>query len=73
MNATMKTPKHKNQKSILSEIVKLDKAIKSSNISGSEKGLLEVQQRFDAVYHSNKLEGNRLSKEEVKKAILLNS
>lgn len=67
----MRTSKLKNKKSILNEIVRLNKARKTSNISESEKGLLEVRQRFEAVYYSNRLEGNTLSKEEAKKAILV--
>lgn len=68
---TMKISKQKSKKSVLNRIVKLNKARKASKISESEKGLLEVRQRLDAVYYSNRLEGNTLSKEEVKKAILV--
>lgn len=67
----MKISKQKSKKSVLNRIVKLNKARKASKISESEKGLLEVRQRLDAVYYSNRLEGNTLSKEEVKKAILV--
>ncbi len=56
---------------ILKNILELDKKIQNSRpLSEVEKEFIESEQRFDAVYYSNKLEGNKLSKIEARKAIL---
>jgi hypothetical protein len=36
-----------------------------------EQQMLDQEQAFKAVYHSNKLEGNKLSEEEARRAILI--
>ena len=54
----------------LRQLLKLDEKSKDLNLSPVEKRVMEGEQRFEATYHSNKLEGNKLSKGEAKKAIL---
>lgn len=55
----------------LSRIVKLDQKMKAlPKLSPIENNLIETEQRFEATYYSNKLEGNRLDKHEARKAIL---
>lgn len=34
-----------------------------------ERDLVDAELRFDAVYHSNRLEGNKLSRAEARKAV----
>ena len=54
----------------LSKLVALDKKIdRSHRPSPVEKQLIEAEQRFEATYYSNKLEGNRLTKHDARKAI----
>ena len=54
----------------LSKLVALDKKIdRSHRPSPVEKQLIEAEQRFEATYYSNKLEGNRLTKNDARKAI----
>lgn len=56
----------------LKELVKLDREIgKLPRLSPLEKGLLETENRFEATYYSNKLEGNKLSQEEARRAIMI--
>lgn len=58
-----------NQK--IREIVNLDKKIeKLPTLSSAEQQLLEADQRFEATFYSNKLEGNKLSKDEARAAVL---
>ena len=53
------------------EILVLDKKLsKAPRLSPTEKDVLESEQRFEAAYYSNKLEGNKLGKDEARKAIL---
>ena len=53
-------------------LVRLDEKIKQlPKLSPVEQKLLETEQRFESVYYSNKLEGNKLSKDEAKKAVML--
>ena len=55
----------------IKQLINLDKKIeKLPKISATEQQILDGEQRFEAVYHSNKLEGNKLSKNEARKAIL---
>ena len=55
----------------LKQIVGLDKKMeKAPGLSPTEKDVLQSEQRFEATYYSNKLEGNKLSKDEARKAIL---
>lgn len=62
-----KTKINKNVKGLL----ELDKKIKNlPELSPLEKKLLDKEQSFESVYYSNKLEGNKLSKDEARKAIL---
>ncbi|MEK7626802.1 MAG: hypothetical protein AAB399_01370 [Patescibacteria group bacterium] len=57
----------------IKQIIDLDRKIKNlPELSRVEKSILEQEQKFDSVYYSNKLEGNKLSKEEARKAILAN-
>lgn len=56
----------------LSRLVALDKKIdKLHQPSLVEKQLIEAEQRFEAAYYSNKLEGNRLTKHDARKAVFL--
>lgn len=55
----------------LKKILVLDKKLKKApGLSVTEKDVLESEQRFEATYYSNKLEGNKLGKNEARKAIL---
>ncbi|MEK7576207.1 MAG: hypothetical protein AAB482_00795 [Patescibacteria group bacterium] len=55
----------------LKKILLLDKKLhKAPKLSLTEKDFLESEQRFEATYYSNKLEGNKLGKDEARKAIL---
>ncbi|MBI1957342.1 MAG: hypothetical protein HYS44_02710 [Candidatus Niyogibacteria bacterium] len=57
----------------LKKIVDLDKKIGGiADLTPTEQSMLESEQRFEATFYSNKLEGNKLSKEEARKAILSN-
>ena len=57
----------------LKKIVDLDKKIgEIADLTPTEKSMLESEQRFEATFYSNKLEGNKLSKDEARKAILSN-
>ncbi len=57
----------------IKQIINLDRKIGNlPELSRVEKSILEQEQKFDSVYYSNKLEGNKLSKEEARKAILAN-
>lgn len=56
----------------LKKIVSLDRKIDNlPKPSPVEEKMLESEQRFESTYHSNKLEGNTLSKHEARKAISL--
>ena len=46
---------------------KMDKLPKLSPV---EERVAEIERRFEATYHSNRLEGNKLTKAEARKAIL---
>lgn len=65
----MKKTKKRLNESILDEIVSLDEATRRFRISDGEKNVLEAEQRFEATYYSNKFEGNKLSKDDARKAI----
>lgn len=55
----------------LIQLVNLDRKIeKLPTLSPVEKRCLETEQRFQATYYSNKLEGNQLSKKEARNAVL---
>ncbi|MCX6731725.1 MAG: hypothetical protein NTX55_01930 [Candidatus Parcubacteria bacterium] len=61
----------------MSEIEKIKKLIqldkkneKAAKTSATEREVIENEQRFEAVYYSNKLEGNKLSKTEARRAVL---
>lgn len=57
----------------IKQLVDLDRKIKDlPGLSVVEKSILDQDQRFDSVYYSNRLEGNKLTKEEARKAILAN-
>ena len=54
----------------LEQLLNLDQKIaKLPKLSSIEKELLESEHRFESVYYSNKLEGNKLSKSEARKTI----
>lgn len=56
----------------IGRLVDLDRKMKNlPEISPVEKQVLDKEQAFEAVYYSNKLEGNKLTKEEARKAILI--
>ncbi len=62
----MKTLNQKRRK-----LVSLDKKIeKLTTLSPAEQRYLEADQRFEATFYSNKLEGNKLTKHEARKAVL---
>ena len=46
------------------------KAAKLRPLSSVEKKFVEAEERFEATYYSNRLEGNKLSKSEARKAVL---
>lgn len=55
----------------LSILVDLDKKMsKLHKPSEMETESLQAQQRFEATFYSNKLEGNKLTKKEAREAIL---
>ena len=55
----------------LKRILKLDQKVKKlPRLSPIENKLAETEQRFEATYHSNRLEGNKLDKNEARKAVL---
>lgn len=55
----------------IKKILNLDKKIGDfPELSSVEKGMLESEQRFEATYHSNRLEGNKLTKDEARKTVL---
>lgn len=55
----------------LIQLVDLDKKIeKLPTLSPVEKQSIEAEQRFEATYHSNKLEGNQLSESEARNAVI---
>ena len=57
----------------LENLVNLDQKInKLPPLSAVEEQIVESEQRFEATYYSNKLEGNKLSKDEARKIILSN-
>ena len=63
--------KKSNKKRKLSELVELDKKIRQlPKLSKTEEQMLESEELFDATFYSNKLEGNKLSKSEARKAVL---
>lgn len=54
----------------LKNLVSLDQKIsKLPPLSAVEEQTTESEQRFEATYYSNKLEGNKLSKNETRKII----
>ncbi|MFH1192781.1 MAG: hypothetical protein V1656_00480 [Candidatus Jorgensenbacteria bacterium] len=58
-------------KNKIGQLVKLGKALGNSKaLSPIEQAELEKEERFEATYYSNKLEGNKLSKHEARRAIL---
>ena len=58
------------KKNIIKQLVAIDKKIrKLPKAAGPKKQSLEAKNRFEAVYFSNKLEGNKLTREEAKEAI----
>lgn len=55
----------------LRQLSALDKKIqKLPAPTEAEQHLIDAELRLDAVYYSNRLEGNKLTKEEVRKAIV---
>ena len=59
------------KKEEIKKIICLDKKIeKLPKLSPTEKEIMEDEQRFEATYYSNKLEGNKLSKRDARRAIL---
>ena len=60
-----------NSKNIIKQIVKTEGKIKKlPALSKEERELIEAEISVDSVYHSNRLEGNELSKKDAKKAML---
>ena len=60
----------KNLNKKLKNLVSLDQKIsKLPPLSVVEEQTVESEQRFEVTYYSNKLEGNRLSKDEARKII----
>ncbi|MEK7078291.1 MAG: hypothetical protein AAB911_01850 [Patescibacteria group bacterium] len=60
----------KNLDEKLKNLVSLDQKInKLPPLSAVEEQTVESEQRFEATYYSNKLEGNKLSKDEARKII----
>ena len=58
----------------LKNLVNLDQKInKLPPLSAVEEQTVESEQRFEATYYSNKLEGNKLSKDEARKVISSNN
>lgn len=54
----------------LKSLVNLDQKIsKSVPLSPVEEQTVESEQRFESTYYSNKLEGNKLSKDEARRVI----
>ena len=54
----------------LKNLVSLDQKIsKLPPLSAVEEQTVESEQRFEATYYSNRLEGNKLSKDEARKVI----
>jgi hypothetical protein len=60
-----------NSDKMMGEIIQLDKESRETKISSSEKIILDMEQRFESTYYSNKFEGNKLSKVDARKAILM--
>lgn len=55
----------------LIQLVDLDKRMeKLPTLSPVEKQSIEAEQRFEATYYSNKLEGNQLSESEARNAVI---
>ena len=55
----------------IKQIAALDQKMERlPSLTPIEKDLIENDQRFEATYYSNKLEGNKLSKHEARKAVL---
>lgn len=67
----MKTIKGELNDHIFDELIRLDKTSGMSKISEGERNIIKAQERFEAIYYSNKFEGNKLSKDEARKAILI--
>lgn len=60
-----------NSKDIIKQIVKTEGKIKTlPALSKEERELIEAEISVDSVYYSNRLEGNKLTKTEAKKAML---
>jgi len=60
-----------NKKEEIKKIICLDKKIeKLPKLSPTEREMIESEQRFEATYYSNKLEGNKLSRRDARRAIL---
>ena len=58
-------------KKLLDNLIKMEKeSAKLPPLSKEERQLIEADNRFESVYSSNKLEGNDLTVEEAKAAIL---
>ena len=56
----------------LIQLIDLDRKIeKLPTLSPVEKKYMETEQRFQATYYSNKLEGNQLSEKEARNAVLI--
>lgn len=47
-----------------------EESAKLPPLSKEEESLLEVDNMFESVYYSNKIEGNELTKEEARNAIM---
>ncbi|MGC9968816.1 MAG: hypothetical protein ABSC29_03775 [Minisyncoccia bacterium] len=62
---------HQNE-SLIGELIELRTEVcKLPRLSPIEKELHEAEVRFEATYHSNKLEGNKLSEDEARSAIMI--
>jgi len=53
-------------------VLALDKAIsRLPKLSSKERQILQDKQRFDSVFYSNRLEGNKLTRNDARKAIAM--
>jgi len=59
------------EKKLLDHLIDLgEKSSKLPPLSREEEKIIETDNKFESVYFSNKLEGNHLTEEEAKNAIL---
>lgn len=58
-------------KNLLNHLIDLGKkSAKLPSLSNEEERIIETDTKFESVYFSNRLEGNHLTEEEAKNAIL---